>query len=55
MRVPQRVVIPGRRAAANPESKDRGFWNMDSGLGPIGRPGMTTLCSTRIALASRLG
>jgi hypothetical protein len=27
----QRAVIPRRRAAANPESKNTGLWNMDSG------------------------
>jgi len=36
------IVIPGRRSAANPESMNTGLWNMGSGLGPAGRPGMTT-------------
>jgi hypothetical protein len=35
-------VIPGRRTAASPESMNTGLWNMDSGLGPLGRPGMTS-------------
>jgi len=36
-------VIPGRRAAANPESLNTGLWKMDSGLRASGSPGMTTL------------
>ena len=34
-------VIPGRRNAANPESRNTGLWNMDSGFSPLGCPGMT--------------
>jgi hypothetical protein len=37
------LVIPGRRAAASPESMNTGLWNMDSGSGPAGRPGMTAV------------
>ncbi len=47
-------VIPGRRAAASPEPMNTGLWNMDSGFGLAGRPGMTELFVTRIALVSRL-
>jgi hypothetical protein len=39
---PFQLVIPGRRAAASLESMNTGLWNMDSGLGPTGRPGMTS-------------
>jgi hypothetical protein len=35
------LVIPGRRAAASPESMNTGPWNLDSGFDPLGRPGMT--------------
>ena len=35
------LVIPGRRTAASPESMNTGLWNMDSGLCPLGSPGMT--------------
>jgi hypothetical protein len=35
------TVIPGRRKAANRESMNTGLWNIDSGFGPAGRPGMT--------------
>jgi hypothetical protein len=38
----QKAVIPGRCGAANPEPMNTGLWNMGSGLGPSGRPGMTT-------------
>jgi protein ImuB len=34
-------VIPGRAKGASPESMNTGFWNMDSGLAPAWRPGMT--------------
>jgi hypothetical protein len=33
-------VIPGRREAANPESRGKYQW-LDSGLAPSARPGMT--------------
>jgi hypothetical protein len=33
-------VIPGRHGAAHPESMNTGFWNIDPGFGPSGRPGM---------------
>jgi hypothetical protein len=36
------AVIPGRRTAASPESMNTGLWNMDSGLGLLGLPGMTS-------------
>src|SRR6266542_5545363 len=32
------TVIPGRRAAASPESMPTGLWNLDSGRRPFGRP-----------------
>jgi protein ImuB len=35
-------VIPGRRAAASPESMNTGLWKMDSGPAPMARPGMTS-------------
>src|SRR5205085_901976 len=35
-------VIPGRRAAASPESTNTGLWKMDSGFTPSARPGMTS-------------
>ena len=35
---PSTLVIPGRRAAANPESISTGWWVMDSGLAPNGAP-----------------
>jgi hypothetical protein len=34
-------VIPGRHAAASPESMNTGLWNMDSGLSASPSPGMT--------------
>jgi len=30
------IVIPGRRAAANPEAMNTGLWNIDSGLAACG-------------------
>jgi hypothetical protein len=30
------IVIPGRRAAASPESMNTGLWKMDSGLAAFG-------------------
>jgi hypothetical protein len=30
------VVIPGRRAAANPEPMNTGLWNMGSGFAAFG-------------------
>jgi hypothetical protein len=36
------VVVPGLGEAESPEAMNAGLWNMDSGLGPAGRPGMTT-------------
>ena len=36
-----KAVIPGRSAAANPESKNTGLWNMASGFTPAACPGMT--------------
>jgi protein ImuB len=35
-------VIPGRRAAASPESMNTSLWKMDSGPAPMARPGMTS-------------
>ena len=35
-------VIPGRRAAASPESMNTRLWKMDSGPAPMARPGMTS-------------
>jgi hypothetical protein len=35
-------VIPGHRAAVNPEAMHAGFWNMDSGFAPLARPEMTS-------------
>jgi len=35
-------VIPGRRAAASPESMNTSLWKMDSGPRPSGDPGMTS-------------
>src|SRR5690242_3668754 len=37
------IVIPGLGGAESPESMNTGFWNMDSGLAALRRPGMTDL------------
>src|SRR5204863_10151781 len=42
-----RAVIPGRGEAANPESIFQRLVSMDSGLGLLGRPGMTPSTSRR--------
>ena len=35
------VVVPGLGKAESPGPINTGLWNMDSGLDPLGRPGMT--------------
>jgi hypothetical protein len=35
------VVVPGLGEAGSPGPINTGLWNMDSGLDPLGRPGMT--------------
>src|SRR3984893_202806 len=43
-------VIPGSPERRGPESMNTGLWNMDSGFGPSGRPGMTSRQSRRLCL-----
>src|SRR5438477_2447998 len=48
------VVVPGLGDAESPESMNTGLWNMASGLGPSGRPGMTIKLMASESAAIRL-